>query len=282
MKTTIILAPSFDLAQNVRATATVEAEYGGKVVEGSKVTLAHHSGKYANNPAPCSVSMPPLNDGSTILVSHIDADTIGGCLELMGLKPKSDEFWDAVAFVDVNGPHNAYQLSDIQRDMLNALWAWNNTLPRVRYMEVTDVTQNVLDNVDIINRIIAGDIETIEAGKKWEKETTAAVEKCLVKENLKVRTFKTDEVFCSASYYSTSFGVVIPATVALNTKLKSITIAFADGGEKYSAREIVQSLWGSEAGGHAGIAGSPRGWTVSDKELEDEFQKAVLAVEALQ
>lgn len=278
MKTTIVLAPNFELATTVRATATVEAEYGGKVVTGNKVTLAHHSGEYVNNPAPCSVSVPTLEDGSIILVSHIDADTIGGCLELMGLKPESQEFWDAVAFVDVNGPHNAYKLSDNQRDMLNALWAWNNTLPRTRYTEVTDVTEVILDNVDIMQRIINGDEELIEAGKKWAEETTEAVEKCLLKETEKVRVFKTNGVFCAASYYSPKFEKVIPATVTLNTKFRAITVAFEDGGKNASAVEIVQKLWGDKAGGHAGIAGSPRGWEVSDEELEIALKQAVEAV----
>lgn len=278
----IILAPKFEQAQAIQAQATVEAEYGKNVVKGSRVTLAHHVEEYQNNPAPCVVSdVPVLEDGDTILVSHLDGDSVGGCLALMGLKPESDEFWQAIGFVDVNGPHNAYQLTERQQTMLQAFWAWNNTLPRVRYNEVTDVTQQVLDNVSIIQRIIDMDPELIEAGERWQAETTEAVESRLVTESEKVRVFKTDGVFCSASYYSPKLGVVVPATVVLNTKFRAITVAFEDGGKCHSAKAIVQELWGPEAGGHAGIGGSPRGWELSDEELEKEFQKAIEEVSNL-
>lgn len=39
---TILLAPTFEQAQTISASATVEAEYGKNVVKGSQVTLAHH------------------------------------------------------------------------------------------------------------------------------------------------------------------------------------------------------------------------------------------------
>lgn len=279
---TILLAPTFETAKTINAAATVEAEYGGNVVKGSRVTLAHHVQEYVHCPAPCSVKdVPVLVDDDTILVSHLDADSVGGCLALMGLKPESEEFWNAVAFVDVTGPHNAYQLTKHQQELLNALWAWNSSLPRVRYTEVTNVTQQVLDNVDIIQRIIDGDAELMEAGKKWQLETTEAVESRLVMENEKVRVFKTDGVFCSAAYYSANLGTVVPATIVLNTKFRAVTIAFEDGGKCHSAKDIVQELWGSEAGGHSGIAGSPRGWELSDEQLEAEFQRAIEVVSSL-
>lgn len=279
---TILLAPTLETAQTINATATVEAEYGKNVVKGSRITLAHHVEEYRNNPAPCVVAdVPVLEDGDTILVSHLDGDSVGGCLALMGLKPQSDEFWQAIGFVDVNGPHNTYQLTEQQQTMLQAFWAWNNTLPRVRYTEVTDVTQQVLDNVSIIQQIINMDPELIEAGEQWQKETTEAVESRLVAETDKVRAFRTDGVFCAASYFSQNLGVVVPATVSLNTKFRAITIAFEDGGKCHSAKDIVQELWGSEAGGHSGIAGSPRGWDLSDEQLEAEFQRAIEVVSSL-
>jgi len=58
-------------------TATVEAEYGEKVIKGGQVTLAHHTKEYENNHAPCNTpDVPILDDDSTILVSHLDLDTI--------------------------------------------------------------------------------------------------------------------------------------------------------------------------------------------------------------
>ena len=51
-------------------------------------------------------------------------------------------------------------------------------------------------------------------------------------------------------------------------------MAFKDGGAKISARAFVQSLWGPDAGGHDGIAGSPRGWKLSEEEIAYEFARA--------
>ena len=53
------------------------AEYGEKVIKGEQVTLAHHTKEYENNPAPCNtMGVAPLEDGSTIVVSHLDLDTL--------------------------------------------------------------------------------------------------------------------------------------------------------------------------------------------------------------
>ena len=49
------------------------------------------------------------------------------------------------------------------------------------------------------------------------------------------------------------------AVVAFNTLNGSVTISFEDTPEGVSACEIAQTLWGMLAGGHKGIAGSPRG-----------------------
>lgn len=276
----IFIATNLELV-NREYAATVEAEYGDFCVEGTKATLAHH-GSRSNNPAPCcwGEKLPELENGDEILVSHIDLDTIGGCLDLLGIKPNCPEFWEAAAFVDVNGPHHIHELSKHQQNMLNAYYAWNQAQPRVRYTEVTDVTDVILTHRAILERIVALEPELIAAGKQWEEETTAATESKLHSESPLVRAFVTDGVFCSASYYSPTLKAVIPATVCLNTATRAITIAFADGGKTCSAREIVQRLWGPEAGGRDGIAGSPRGWNVTDEELKANFEKAVLEVAA--
>ena len=65
------------LSEKIIPAATVEAEYGEKVIKGEKVTLAHHTKEYENNPAPCNTSsVPVLDDDSIIIVSHLDLDTI--------------------------------------------------------------------------------------------------------------------------------------------------------------------------------------------------------------
>ena len=87
--------------------------------------------------------------------------------------------------------------------------------------------------------------------------------------NDNVRVFNSPNgVFCSAAYYSEKQGKVIPSTVTRNGKFKSVTVAMADGGKKVSAKELVQELWGNEAGGHPGIAGSPRGQEMTEKDMQ--------------
>lgn len=278
----ILLAGSKELV-NRSFAATVEAEYGDFCIEGTKVTLAHH-GSRSNNPAPCcwDKEIPQLEKDDEILISHVDLDTIGGCLDLMGKKPECPDFWKAAAYVDVNGPHHMYELSAEQQNMLNAYYAWNAVQERLpRFTEITDVTEEILKNLPILERIVAKDIELLEDGKWWKEETTATVEAKLIKESDKVRAFITDRVFCSASYYSPNMDKVIPATVVMNTTMKAITIAFEDGGKIASAVDIVQKLWGKQAGGRAGIAGSPRGWEITDDELQRQFERAVETVENL-
>jgi hypothetical protein len=54
-----------------------------------------------------------------------------------------------------------------------------------------------------------------------------------------------------------------PAVVGYNTNTKAITISFESSIPDVSAVEIVQFLWGTDAGGHTNIAGSPRGKEMS-------------------
>jgi hypothetical protein len=262
----ILLVPNWGFTTNMAPEATVEAEYGDKVLKGSMVTLAHHTAEYRNCPAPCNAEVGQLPENATIVVSHIDLDTIGGCLALMGMKPSNGEFWAAAEFIDLNGPHHLFKFSKNVQDAFNAYWAWNFSQPRSpRITEVTDVTSVIEKHKDVLERILDGDESLLEIGKKWTAETTEKVEGCLIEEMPKMRIFATDDVFCSAAYYSPSLAQIVPVTLVLNTRMGSITVACADG--SINARETVQALWGPEAGGHFGIAGSPRGKKMSLNDL---------------
>ena len=109
----ILLAPTKELAASIpQPEATVEAEYGGSCIEGKEITLAHHVEKYKDNPAPCNTDLEKTLDGATILVSHIDLDTLGGIFAISGEKMDDPEFWQAAEFIDLNGPHHIHELSD--------------------------------------------------------------------------------------------------------------------------------------------------------------------------
>ena len=92
MAVKIQIAVSYELAASLTPDATVEAEYGEHVIEGKIYTLAHHSRRYRHMPAPCLFENQSSFNGD-ILISHVDLDTIGGCLALYGRKPDDDEFW---------------------------------------------------------------------------------------------------------------------------------------------------------------------------------------------
>lgn len=296
----IILAPTLAEAVSYSTThdvvASVEAEYGDECVPGRLVTLAHH-GPRAGNPAPCNdprvrklvrpvsgvttdgrpwTSYAPL--GGDILVSHLDLDTLGGIMAIEGLKPVDDEFWAGAAYIDVVGPHHLHELSPRVQELLNAWDAWQEGhLKARRYRKVTNVTSTVGDMTIALISILGGNEALLQAGQIWHQYVAAATEKCLIAEDALVRVFKTDGVFCNSAYYSPKQKRVVPAIASLNTTQGSITISFADKKVGVSAAKIVQSLWGPEAGGHDGIAGSPRGQIMTMTDLRD----AVHAIEVI-
>lgn len=272
----VILAPTAQLALEVpNVIASVEAEYGDTVVEGTVITLAHHTGEWKKSPAPCN--NPAARGGldgraGRILISHIDLDTVGGILALRGEQPKDPEFWAGAEFVDLNGPHNAYKLSGRVQALLRAYWAWSQSQPRVRYTEVTDVTDVVHHHMDFLWVLLDGGEEAeaaIKAGAEWASKVAETTDALCFHETPDVRAFITDGVFCNASYYSSKLGVAVKACVAYDEGKGSVTLSFADvsslGG--LSAKTLVQEVWGEAAGGHDGIAGSPRGVRVTKEEF---------------
>lgn len=267
----VILAPSYDMAKNINAEATVEAEYGDECLEGTMVTLAHH-GPRSGNPAPCNTpDVPELPPFATVVVSHIDLDTLGGIYALQGRKPEDDRFWEAAEMIDVKGVHHIHELDKDIQDKLNAYYAYNDGQPRQRYTEAIDVTKQIDDTYNVVNAIVdINDPEhdkLITAGKEWAQTREKEVEDQLVYENKDVRVFDTNGIFCAASYFSPNQNTICPATVTYNEKFKSITLAFEDGGKQLNAKEIVQELWGPEAGGREGIAGSPRNVEMTKNDL---------------
>lgn len=267
----VILAPSYDIAKNIKAEATVEAEYGDECLEGTMVTLAHH-GPRSNNPAPCNTpDIPELPPFATVVVSHIDLDTLGGIYALQGRKPEDYRFWEAAEMIDVKGAHHIHELDKDIQDKLNAYYAYNDGQPRQRYTEAIDVTKQIDDTYNVVNAIVdINDPEhdkLITAGKEWAQTREKEVEDQLVYENKDVRVFDTNGIFCAASYFSPNQNTICPATVTYNEKFKSITLAFEDGGKQLNAKEIVQELWGPEAGGREGIAGSPRNVEMTKNDL---------------
>ena len=242
--------------------ASVEAEYGDKVIEGDRITLAHHTAAYAHCPAPCNDAKAQRlkNEDAQIVCSHVDLDTLGGCLALMGHKPEDEAFWQAAEYIDCHGLHHMYKFTEDIQKKLNAWYAWAQVeIPR-SYEDVANITDEIKRAEVILGQILNGDEALIQQGVHWHREVTDRVEQKLIYEDSKLRIFRTeDRTFCAAQYYSPKYQTVAEATLTYNTAQGSITLAFEDGGRRHSARDIVQELWGELAGGHSGIAGSPRG-----------------------
>ncbi len=298
MNSKIYLAGTQQLAEQVKATATVEAEYGEACVEGTLVTLAHH-GPRSNNPAPCNApDVPVLPDGSTILVSHIDLDTLGGIMALNGEKPDDPAFWAAAEFVDINGAHKIntrefdnvileaggdINTSERVKDQLNAFYAWSeqNRSPRSN-TEVLDISTYTYQAINVLKELVVdrnaqnhelSDLKSrlIHDGHVWEEQNRENAKKYLVTENEMVRVFQTDGPFMNTNYFSEKQNTVVPCIISFNTQTKAITLSFEDGGKTMNAAKELQELFGPAAGGREGIGGSPRGQEMT---LDDAMRLA--------
>ena len=225
---------------------------------------------------------PPPEGEGTILVSHLDLDTVGGCLRLLGrsnlFRPELKPFWALSEFVDIRGPHRISEAGSSSEDVLrlNAYWAWAKTnIPRLPRDQNADVTKLVDDAGIALQAIFMGELGLLDAGRAFmEAEADLNRRTCVRREGkvlYRVATAAAD--FCNHLYASPE-GTPFEAVVCRNSEMGSVTISLAMPHPGVSCRDIVQGLWGPEAGGHAGIAGGPRGKALS----EDDANAAIQAL----
>jgi hypothetical protein len=280
--------------REVNPTHTVEAEYGQKVVHGSILTLAHH-GPRKHNPCPClGGNIHCLPDETIIGISHVDLDTIGGIMRILGVKPwegEEDLFWEVAALVDTKGAHKLDTFKTVLLgteyyaqikwentvNRLYAWWAWSesNRLYPPKDGAVEDVTAQVLKAIKALNIIIKANLSDSQfikldlAGEAWIKDKAQL--------NHDSYIFATDDVIFRSSdqfinhLYTTPYKKVCKAIVGYNTKTKSITVSIADPIQGFSCSEFMQEFFGKEAGGHSGIAGTPRDKKYTKKVAEKIF-----------
>lgn len=296
MSILVLLAPSLTLARKIAPpTLTVEAEYGAEVVEGTLYTAAHHqptgspfAGRHVvdgGRPSPCNDrDITHLGNGDVILISHIDLDTVGGVLrafpEYADLFTEANQtFWDMAEFVDVNGAHRAHLFEGLTDEVARQMYAWyaySKGMPRTSRDEVADVSNTIRDAGDALRRIFAGDAALLAAGNEFRQAETnlnARTYDRRAEKGVILRVARNERDFCN-HLYAAPDGVVGRAIVVYNTVTGAITISLAEPDERANCREIVQALWGGEAGGHKGIAGSPRGQRMAT----NEFDRAVAAL----
>lgn len=286
---TVLLASSAALARTVKDPAvTVEAEYGAFVAEGTRYTAAHHQKTGPNGgdqPAPCIDSKIPIccPDGEIILISHIDLDTVGGVMRAQGrmalfsgFDHRLDLFWNAAAFVDTNGPHKLRE-DHPMFPAIAAWWAWlTENRPRLVRKKVVDVTgfmdrcYHTLSSLllmppDYLRRaeLIEKGEAFVEAGKALNQSSFIGAQ---ITKNGKVVAVRKSDQFVNHLYVLPNLGVEADCVCALNTETKKITLSFRDNGEAVNACDTIRRVWGDKdedgnylAGGHPGIAGTPRG-----------------------
>jgi hypothetical protein len=291
----ILLAPNKELAMSVTADITIEAEYGDFVAEGTKYTAAHHqpSGPYVGRhvkgheltgrPAPCNdPNIPVLTEGC-ILISHIDLDTLGGVFRAMGKPlfntPNLMAFWNLVEKIDVNGPHRLAQFNPSQQEVecIQACWAWlQDNRPKISFTEVNDVTDFILRAYATLMQILLYNNEwLLREGKTWALEQDELNKTSLVRVETTSAHTRDFSIAVRESdrfvnhLYNLLDGRVCDCVVSYNTKQTALTVSFERDFEGLNARDIVQKLWGPDAGGHRNIAGSPRGRVMTAEERDD-------------
>lgn len=243
------------------STATVEAEYGDVTVYGSTVTMAHH-GKNAGGQCPCSYENFVDLGVEAVGLSHVDLDTLGGCMALLGTKPDAPSFWQLAEFVDLNGAHRLGEsrASSVDLARLYAWWAYSETVRLFppRDGSVEEVTDKLKCLFEAVANVCADNQEMLDTGEKFRLAGEALNAASFVQDVNGVLVRVSDR-FVNHLYCAPGSHDAAEAVVAFNTLTGAITVSFADGGKKVSARLVVQGLWGELAGGHDGIAGSPRG-----------------------
>jgi len=269
----IVVCNDSDYLENYligKKSATVEAEYGDICIKGSELTLAHH-GSRSNNPPPCVENNFDINI-EVIGLSHVDLDSLGGILAVLGIKPDCKSFWNAAGLIDINGPHKLEALNICKEDKLrlNAYWAWSekNRFNINRNEKITNANEWILKAYYQLVKIINNDEEAINAGIEFIKNGNKLNEESIV-EKFDFVVLRSSEKFVN-HLYNDNDGNFYNGVVNYNPNYKSITVSIDN--VKFNCKDFVQKLWGEKAGGHAGIAGSPR-----DLEMTlEEARKAAL------
>lgn len=272
-----------------QVAAVVEAEYGKDEVRGSSdlLTLNHHI--RPERPCPCSLNnehFAGVRDSIKLIgISHVDLDTLGGIAALMGVKIESTLFWRLAEYVDLNGPHRITASPDYNKEAhykLASFWAWSqeNRLHAPRDGSVADCTEYVVEALKEVGAILTGAAGTRTRGVNFLTEENAAAAFTLVKEGRSKSgqrvVLRRHDAFVNHLYYGEDGGLA-DIVVGYNTRFGGVTVSRATDNVPLMARDLVQSLWGDLAGGHPGIAGSPRGEELDFSEAERAFE-AILAM----
>lgn len=286
MKNKVILVRKVDDAQALanqlhkvnQSFATVEAEYGDVCVEGSWQTLAHHTEYYREYPAPCiRKDVRPLVDG-VILISHLDLDTLGGIMLLEGIDEMTDSFWESEALIDTRGVLAEADLSDRDCFLMRAYWAWETNLPDQKYLAnhqnlILDVTDSVELRISFIQMMLKPYYTNEEQDllnqyyESFQKDLDSFLSTCVYEdEQLRVFISQKNQHFLS----HVRDNQLIETCITLNQQKGTLTLSDISG--HLDCKEIMQDVFGENAGGQFRVAGSPRDETMDIEDLNRLIQ----------
>lgn len=294
-----------ELDKHTRSGA-IEAEFGDVEVEGSEWSLNHHID--STNIPPSIFASGDLKPVEVVGLSHFDLDTLIGCVAALQFFLVPEPFRRLVAHIDTHGLHMGPDHSawSSQKQFVWAFCAWEETnkLYPPRDGSVDNCTTFVLEACEVLRKIlIDGDEDLMHAGRVWadnQDELGRASYVGQLTNSGGTVALRMHKQFVNHLYRLPN-GVDADAVVALNTDDDSIVLTFADNGESLKDRHIlpplsesgdsfptgdkpacafVQHLWGDEAGGHAGAAGSPRDRKMVEKDATQLFELVEVALRA--
>lgn len=243
------------------------------------------------SPSPNAPASTPV-----IGVSHWDWDTAGGVFALLGVKPTHGlwrEVWQSIAYSDVHGPHRAEEFGSYAEvhPIVEAMRAYASThrIAAPRGATVVDITEGV-ESYRTLLAALDQEIESAVASDLERERLGTYLESGLPLLEAGLR-FRIDQQNLEAGSYVASFaggrillrasdrfvnhlyhheGRVAPCVIGFNTALGRVTLSFEhpDALGKLSASELMRAHFGEGAGGHRGIAGSPREGVYSLGEAE--------------
>lgn len=287
MKNKIILVRKVEEAQvlatkfreNKQLFATVEAEYGDVCIEGNWKTLAHHTLEHRHNPAPCvRKDVLPL-EGGIILISHLDLDTLGGIMLLEGEPLMTDSFWESEALIDTQGVLAEALLSERDRYLMRAYWAWETKLPDQTFLsnpayQVLDVTDSVALRISFVNMMLKP-LHTTEEQQLlaahyqvFQQDLEAFLSTC-VYQTEHLRVFISQENQHYLSHYHEE--KLLETCVTLNQAKGTLTIS--DLSPTLDCKAFMQRVFGENAGGQFRVAGSPRDQRMTMEDLRQLLEQ---------
>lgn len=281
----IYLTTDPELGKSVNPDITVEAEYGATVVEGSLYTAAHHQPmgtRYGQQrPAPCNdqdipslMSVDRNGAGGTILISHIDLDTLGGVARAMNLtkmfRPRYESFWELAEYVDNNGVHKLMTQNPSEKDVkrLNAWWNIQSKTTRFEFGKLHNVTEYISELLNSLCNCLEMREEEIQAGVDFKAKADELNKKSFVKVESGVILRKADS-FVNHLYEIPESQEIGECIVAYNAKFKSITASLADNRE-FDMGDVMREFFNDpEAGGKKGIGGGNRNLQYTFEQAEE-------------